>query len=144
MIAHAGESGRITVATNMAGRGTDIRLSPDIAELGGLHVIATERHEARRIDRQLFGRCGRQGEPGSYESIVSLEDELVSMFLPALLWQILKSRRSTVIKIFGKWCSLFIWLAQWTAQRRHKELRRQLLKSEVVLDNSLAFTGKRE
>ena len=62
IIAQAGQRGRITVATNMAGRGTDIRLTPDVVELGGLHVLATERHEAHRIDRQLFGRCGRQGD----------------------------------------------------------------------------------
>ena len=77
----AGEQARITVATNMAGRGTDIRLAPGVAELGGLHVIATERHEARRIDRQLFGRCGRQGDPGTSEAIVSLEDELVTVYV---------------------------------------------------------------
>ena len=80
VIARAGERGRITVATNMAGRGTDIRLAPGVAELGGLHVLATERHDARRIDRQLFGRCGRQGDPGSYQVIVSLEDEIVHEF----------------------------------------------------------------
>src|SRR3990170_4095314 len=77
VIAIAGSCGRITVATNMAGRGTDIRLGPGVAELGGLHVLATERHEARRIDRQLFGRGGRQGDPGSFQLIVSLEDEIV-------------------------------------------------------------------
>ena len=77
VVARAGERGRITVATNMAGRGTDIRLAPGMAEIGGLHVLATERHEARRIDRQLFGRGGRQGDPGSFQSIVSLEDEVV-------------------------------------------------------------------
>src|SRR5262249_3997301 len=80
IIAQAGEPGKITVATNMAGRGTDIRLAPGVAERGGLHVIGTERHEARRIDRQLFGRCGRQGDPGSYEMIVSLEDELFTIY----------------------------------------------------------------
>src|SRR5262249_20294699 len=64
IVAHAGEWGRITVATNMAGRGTDILLAPGVVDRGGLHVIATEGHEARRIDRQLFGRCGRQGDPG--------------------------------------------------------------------------------
>ena len=66
IVARAGESGRVTVSTNMAGRGTDIRLGPGVAELGGLHVIGTEMHEAARIDRQLFGRCGRQGDPGTY------------------------------------------------------------------------------
>jgi len=89
IIALAGEKARITVATNMAGRGTDIRLAGGVAELGGLHVIATERHDARRIDRQLFGRCGRQGDPGSCEAIVCLEDELFIVYtnqmLPAIL-----------------------------------------------------------
>ena len=63
-MAQAGQKGRVTVATNMAGRGTDIKLGEGVAELGGLHVIGTERHEARRIDRQLSGRCARQGDPG--------------------------------------------------------------------------------
>jgi len=77
VIANAGSRGRITVATNMAGRGTDIRLGPEVAALGGLHVLATERHDARRIDRQLFGRGGRQGDPGSFQVIASVEDEIV-------------------------------------------------------------------
>ena len=77
IIAGAGAQGSITVATNMAGRGTDIPLAAGVAELGGLHVICTERNEARRIDRQLFGRCGRQGDPGSYESLLCLEDEIL-------------------------------------------------------------------
>jgi hypothetical protein len=67
----------------MAGRGTDIRLGAGIADKGGLHVIATELHESARIDRQLFGRCGRQGDPGSTEAIVSLEDELIRLYLGA-------------------------------------------------------------
>ncbi len=78
IIAGAGEVGRITVATNMAGRGTDIRLADGVGELGGLHVIATERHDAGRIDRQLFGRCGRQGDQGSFETFGSFEDDLVA------------------------------------------------------------------
>ncbi len=77
VVTRAGERGRITVATNMAGRGTDIRLAPAMDEIGGLHVLATERHDARRIDRQLFGRCGRQGDPGSFQVVMSLEDEVV-------------------------------------------------------------------
>ena len=73
--------GRITVATNMAGRGTDIQLHPAVRDAGGLHVILTEYHESRRIDRQLFGRAGRQGDPGSYESIVALDDEIFRRFV---------------------------------------------------------------
>jgi len=76
----AGQPGRVTVATNMAGRGTDIKLLPEVAKAGGLHVLATERHEAGRIDRQLFGRSGRQGDPGSFEMIASLEDDLLRIF----------------------------------------------------------------
>ncbi|MDX1775504.1 MAG: preprotein translocase subunit SecA, partial [Desulfobulbales bacterium] len=76
IIARAGNIGEITVATNMAGRGTDIQLGPEVRELGGLQVIATEVHSARRIDRQLYGRCGRQGDPGTYETYISLEDEV--------------------------------------------------------------------
>jgi preprotein translocase subunit SecA len=77
IVAQAGQPGRVTVATNMAGRGTDIKLAPGVAETGGLFVIASERHEAGRIDRQLYGRCGRQGDPGEGQAMVSLDDELV-------------------------------------------------------------------
>ena len=80
IVAQAGQKGRVTVATNMAGRGTDIKLGEGVAELGGLHVIGTERHEARRIDRQLAGRCARQGDPGSAQFFVSLEDEIIEAF----------------------------------------------------------------
>jgi preprotein translocase subunit SecA len=77
VVARAGEAGRVTLATNMAGRGTDIKLGPGVAAAGGLHVLGTERHEARRIDRQLAGRAGRQGDPGSCQFFLSLEDELL-------------------------------------------------------------------
>ena len=80
IVAQAGQPGRVTVATNMAGRGTDIKLGEGVAETGGLHVIGTERHEARRIDRQLAGRCARQGDPGFCQFFVSLEDEIVEAF----------------------------------------------------------------
>jgi preprotein translocase subunit SecA len=80
IIAKAGLKGAITIATNMAGRGTDIRLGQGVAELGGLHVIGTERHESRRVDNQLRGRSGRQGDPGSSQFFLSLEDELIERF----------------------------------------------------------------
>src|SRR5207302_3676390 len=79
-VAQAGQRGRVTVATNMAGRGTDIKLGEGVAELGGLHVIGTERHEARRIDRQLAGRCARQGDPGMAQFFVSMDDEIIEAF----------------------------------------------------------------
>jgi preprotein translocase subunit SecA len=80
IIQNAGLKGAITIATNMAGRGTDIKLGPGIADIGGLHIIGTERHEARRIDRQLRGRSGRQGDPGSSKFFLSLEDDLMRLF----------------------------------------------------------------
>ncbi|HFD05072.1 MAG TPA: preprotein translocase subunit SecA, partial [Firmicutes bacterium] len=80
IISHAGEKGNVTISTNMAGRGTDIKLGEGVKELGGLHVIGTERHESRRIDRQLRGRSGRQGDPGSSVFFISLEDNLMRLF----------------------------------------------------------------
>ncbi|MBI5800010.1 MAG: preprotein translocase subunit SecA [Verrucomicrobia bacterium] len=80
IVARAGQKGSITIATNMAGRGTDIKLGPGVADAGGLHVLATERHEARRIDRQLRGRCARQGDPGSSHFFIALEDDLMRLF----------------------------------------------------------------
>ncbi len=80
IISRAGQRGAVTIATNMAGRGTDIKLGEGVAELGGLHVIGTERHESRRIDRQLRGRCARQGDPGSSHFFISLEDDLMRLF----------------------------------------------------------------
>jgi preprotein translocase subunit SecA len=79
IIAQAGQRGRVTVATNMAGRGTDIRLGEGVAALGGLHVIGTEVHDAQRIDRQLAGRCGRQGDPGSFQQFLAMDDEILSL-----------------------------------------------------------------
>ncbi len=80
VVAEAGLSGAITIATNMAGRGTDIKLGPGVKEVGGLAIVGTERHESRRVDRQLRGRAGRQGDPGSSQFFVSLEDDLMRMF----------------------------------------------------------------
>ena len=80
IVANAGQSGVVTIATNMAGRGTDIKLAPEVREAGGLAIIGTERHESRRVDRQLRGRAGRQGDPGSSVFFVSLEDDLMRLF----------------------------------------------------------------
>ncbi len=143
IIARAGEPGQITVATNMAGRGTDIRLAPGVAQQGGLHVIGTERHEARRIDRQLWGRCGRQGDPGSYESIVSLEDELVAMHGNALQrWAVGALQR---YRLIGPWMDkLALSWAQRAAERLHSRLRRALLDADERVERALAFTGRIE
>ena len=80
IVAHAGQMGMVTIATNMAGRGTDIVLGEGVVERGGLHILATERHESRRIDNQLRGRSGRQGDPGTSRFYLSLEDDLLRIF----------------------------------------------------------------
>src|SRR6185369_4541449 len=77
IIANAGKIDMVTVSTNMAGRGTDIKLGPGVSDLGGLHVIVTEMHDSARIDRQLAGRCGRQGDPGTFRVYLALEDDLL-------------------------------------------------------------------
>ncbi|NVK42880.1 MAG: prepilin peptidase [Oceanospirillaceae bacterium] len=140
IIGLAGQPGQITVATNMAGRGTDIRLGAGVADLGGLHVIATERHEARRIDRQLWGRCARQGDPGSCEEVLSLEDELLQHQLPP--WA-LRLARVTGLST-GTAAILLMGFAQRRAQRRSHRMRLRMQKMDEYLENVLAFTGKLE
>jgi len=144
IISHAGQPGRITVATNMAGRGTDIRLAPGMADLGGLHVLATERHDARRIDRQLFGRGGRQGDPGSYQVILCLEDELLKDFYGPWLRQYL-ARLGEPGKPVPTWIAVpLIAFAQTAAERRLGRARRDLLKLDESLGDMLAFSGRGE
>jgi preprotein translocase subunit SecA len=84
IVARAGQPAAVTIATNMAGRGTDIQLGPGVAERGGLHVIAAERHASRRVDRQLIGRCARQGDPGTAQFFVSADDDLIRTYRPWL------------------------------------------------------------
>lgn len=144
IIVAAGQKGQVTVATNMAGRGTDIRLDEEVLKLGGLHVIATERHEAGRIDRQLFGRCGRQGDPGSYEAITSLEDELITRYTSDIsrqfvvtLWKL----APWLARPFAQWLT---YSAQKSAQKKHAIARARVLRSEDYLENVLAFSGLQE
>jgi preprotein translocase subunit SecA len=141
IVAQAGEPGKVTVATNMAGRGTDIRLGAGIADKGGLHVIATELHESARIDRQLFGRCGRQGDPGSTEAIVSLEDELIRLYLGAGFGSDALLDRQSVGQSYAR--GLFR-LAQGRAERANAAIRRQLLSLDEQLGDMLAFSGRGE
>ena len=144
IVAQAGVRGRITVATNMAGRGTDIKLGADVTPLGGLHVIATERHEARRIDRQLFGRCARQGDPGSFEEIVSLEDQLVAIYLPEWLRTPARWLASMGGRGGKRLALVLVTMAQRKAQRRGARMRVQMQKMDEYLGNVLAFTGRLE
>ena len=144
IIAQAGQRGQITVATNMAGRGTDILLGPGVRELGGLHVIATERHEARRIDRQLFGRGGRQGDPGTYESFASLEDDILSAFLASPGGRLIRRGLNFDALKGGRLREFLATLAQRVAERKHFYLRRNLLKFDESLEEAMAFSGRGE
>jgi preprotein translocase subunit SecA len=143
IVARAGQAGRITVATNMAGRGTDIRLAPGVAERGGLHVILTEFHEAARIDRQLFGRAGRRGDPGTYEGIVALDDELCTRFAGRLAGALSASATPNVM-VSRPLGAALRRLAQGSAERHNSRIRKQTVRLDRALDRSLAFTGRRE
>ncbi len=136
IIADAGRAGAVTVATNMAGRGTDILLDDQARTAGGLHVIMTECHSARRIDRQLAGRAGRQGDPGSSEAILSAEDSLLSEF---------GSSYFSFLSRFGGRATLSaLTNAQMRAEGTHVRARSKLLKLDEQLAENLAFTGTPE
>jgi preprotein translocase subunit SecA len=141
IVAAAGQRGAITVATNMAGRGTDIRVSDAVAEAGGLLAIVSEPHEARRIDRQLIGRCGRQGQPGEAMVLVSLDDALLARHgrpIERFFARILA--RST----HG---GSIVWAtrrAQFRSERLHAAMRRDLLRSDDWLRDAIAFAGEPE
>ncbi len=130
IVSHAGEQGRVTVATNMAGRGTDILLEDAVRKAGGLHVIATEYHTSARIDRQLVGRSARQGDPGSFQFLLSLEDELLRVIPPSRLERLRQQARADAKgELPGKWSSLFS-KTQQRLERLHVKQRRQVLQYE--------------
>jgi preprotein translocase subunit SecA len=141
IVAAAGEEGRITIATNMAGRGTDILLGRGVAEMGGLHVIATERHESRRIDRQLFGRCARQGDPGSAQAFMSVDDELIRRFVPAPLGNRLAAALGKKTPGAGRLAQAALSRAQRAAQRLAFRQRKNVLQMDTWLEESLSFAG---
>ncbi len=144
IVARAGEAGRITVATNMAGRGTDIKLGPGVAELGGLHVIATERAEASRIDRQLRGRAGRQGDPGSTEAILSLEDELPALHYRAATRRLLGRLRAPGRALPCGLGERLVTRAQRAVERQYARMRRELRRLDERLGEALSFAGPTE
>jgi preprotein translocase subunit SecA len=143
VVAEAGQPGRITVATNMAGRGTDIELGASVAGQGGLHVILTEFHDSRRVDRQLVGRCGRQGDPGSCEAIVSLEDPIFDLCAPkvtAWLQRLVDSKVPVPASAYAR----LRRRAQQAAEERQYVIRMANLKQDRQLHRLLAFTGRSE
>ena len=135
IVAQAGQKGAVTIATNMAGRGTDIKLGEGVKELGGLLVLGTERHESRRIDRQLRGRCARQGDPGGSRFYVSLEDDLMRLFAnQGALAKMLE-------KSFGDDDMLEHGTLDWSIQNAQKKveqqnysIRKRLLQYDDVLN----------
>ena len=144
IISQAGELGCITVATNMAGRGTDIQLAAEVEQLGGLHVIATQRNDSRRVDRQLYGRCARQGDPGSIEAFLSIEDRNIAVYYPRAMLKKLTSfgwRDKPVPKLLG---DLILMLPQKHMERDHRRIRSRMLKMDEQIAKTLAFTGRLE
>ncbi len=134
-IAQAGGESAITVATNMAGRGTDIKLAAGVAKIGGLHVIGTARHQSRRIDRQLRGRCGRQGDPGSSKFYVSFEDSLMRLFTSPKLTAFLKRFRPPEGQpISAKVLNRSIETAQKRVEQRNYSIRKHTLEYDDVMN----------
>ncbi len=136
IVSRAGQPGTVTISTNMAGRGTDIKLGPGVQELGGLHVIGTERHESRRIDRQLRGRCARQGDPGSSQFFVSFEDDLMRNFGAA-------DRMTKIMERFGMeegeelehpWLNKSVETAQKRVEQRNYMIRKRTLEFDDVMN----------
>ena len=140
IVSRAGQLGNVTVATNMAGRGTDIKLGPKVAENGGLHVIGTERHEAERIDRQLAGRAGRQGDPGTAQFFLSLEDQLLEG---------LGTKRQKSLKELGQAGGNRNWdayarlfrMAQRRLERKHRKQRLDLMNYDKQRQEMLQDLG---
>ncbi|OQX64184.1 MAG: prepilin peptidase [Desulfococcus sp. 4484_241] len=144
IVARAGEPGRVTIATNMAGRGTDIILAPGVAEKGGLHVIMTERHESARIDRQLAGRCGRQGDPGVCEVFLSLEDPLLRDGVPGLTGRLAQELQKRGIDLWKPLGKIAIKRAQRRVERAHAGVRKRLLRHDENRSDTLSFSGRSE
>ena len=147
IIARAGEKGAVTISTNMAGRGTDIVLGEGVAELGGLHVIGTERHESRRIDNQLRGRSGRQGDPGSSRFYLSLEDDLMRIFASDRIARVMdKVGMEEGVPIENRLVTRAIENAQKQVEAHNFSIRKQLLEFDDVMNHQreIIYRQRRE
>ncbi len=135
IVARAGQRGAVTIATNMAGRGTDIKLGPGVGELGGLFVLGTERHESRRIDRQLRGRCARQGDPGMSRFLISLEDDLMRLFSNAgPISRILEKSFQEGEPLEHPLLNRAVESAQKKVEQQNYTIRKRLLQYDDVLN----------
>src|SRR5204862_7870921 len=128
IIKDAGQRQAITIATNMAGRGVDIKLGEGVVDLGGLYVLGTERHESRRIDNQLRGRSGRQGDAGESRFYLSLEDELMRLFATGLMSRVMNASFPDDVPLESKMVSRAVERAQGTVEDRNFEIRKNVLK----------------
>lgn len=136
IVAHAGQRGAVTIATNMAGRGTDIKLGPEIKELGGLAILGTERHDSRRIDLQLRGRSGRQGDPGESQFYVSLEDELMKLFGSDRITSIMDRMKFDEGEVIQHpWVTKSLERAQSKVEQNNFGIRKRQLEYDDVLNN---------
>ncbi|MBI4834465.1 MAG: preprotein translocase subunit SecA [Planctomycetes bacterium] len=135
IVAQAGQPAQVTIATNMAGRGTDIILGEGVAALGGLHILGTERHESRRIDNQLRGRAGRQGDPGSSQFVVSMEDTLLRLFAPDWVRGLLgKLGMKDGMALESRMISRAIENAQKKMESHNFDIRKNLLEYDMVMN----------
>lgn len=135
IVEHAGEFGRVTIATNMAGRGTDIKLAPESKQAGGLYILGTERHESRRIDNQLRGRSGRQGDPGESRFYISLEDELIRIYAGDTLKKNMERfgmKEDEIIE--SSFVSKTIERVQERVEKQNFDVRKHLLEYDDVLN----------
>ena len=142
VVALAGLRAQVTVTTNMAGRGTDIPLGPGVETLGGLHVISCQHNPARRIDRQLIGRCARQGQSGSVETMLSLDSDLFRKHWPASWLNAL--RKGLAIPAVGRLGLLLARFAQRAEEKQDAAVRAQLLRADAHMERKLAFGGPME
>lgn len=135
IVEKAGELGAVTIATNMAGRGTDIKLAPGVAEVGGLKVIGTDKHESRRIDNQLRGRSGRQGDPGCSRFIISLEDELMERFVPERFKELYdKIAENEYLPLQSPWVTKAVQTAQKAVEGDNFYTRKNLVSYDDVVN----------
>ena len=135
IVTRAGQRGAVTIATNMAGRGTDIKLGEGVRDLGGLMVVGTERHQSRRIDRQLRGRCSRQGDPGLTKFFLSLEDELMRLFLQGnLASRLMEGSMKDGEELEHPWLNRSIESAQKKVEQQNFSVRKRLLQYDDVLN----------
>jgi preprotein translocase subunit SecA len=141
IVAAAGGERIVTIATNMAGRGTDIKLSPKVVNNGGLHVIVAERNDSGRVDRQLIGRCGRQGDPGSTRIFCSLEDDLLTRFGQKTITGLLKKSLTEQHKYAAAVAALAFNRAQTAAEELAVKQRSSVLRTDTWLDDALIFAG---